>query len=1748
MNGNMGIAVTYRGDTSAVTRRGTFLRSVSGGGDYHVIEVHFFPMITSKTILRQTHTHAHTRARKKKKESVEPGGSLSEIKKKKMASTYASGLLPRTEVMSAQTFMAGLDKTPEAFVLPATPDYTISQPLLEKWIVASKRPDQARIFASTFRYVSFEMWRAALHTAIRAGLRASVPSAAHIPPVSRAPPSTPSHPPSPARHDTKHKSHRPEIKSGAVSSRSSGSGSGGTKSAVVRGNARVFYYPIAVDDAMSECKSNYWVTNLALRMLRTDEGLSGDEKVVRTADALAQIDNLTRTVELVLFDDAIYSGTQVSKILAKCMTELTDFFGHQPDRNPVERVRIIVVAAYASVAGVSKITKAYANALALDPETLENRTSFALKYGATIATFRSEIVSKRVAGEITETLGVESAQWATYFQHKMPDNLSVVDAIRTGAVYGNDNLHIRFVRGCTSSHIDCPVGYYKETVPVVACRVTLEKERATAEIAYAEEKKTKKVKAAAAAEEATRPNVTSTVTGADRKVSKATEAERDKMLRWTYDGGRSRRYYERERERASWRGVPGMDVGYEARTATTSAFTWLLRESRASATLRAMPFFQVDSLATARDSLIGSLSYNCSASDVELTRHLLRHCEHQQMYPGTFEYQESKEIGTTTNGGNSSSSSASSSSASSSSASSSFYANQNSRVSDARSLPCWQTMPDGARWIVALCGFPTIWALRTAVFAYFEGRSRERQTVDDRVRQRERVFGDITVLPVAWLRVFRRALSFTGTGDEWRVSEMGLYRLAYANSELAEALLLTHHGLYTLRHDIRFADFQRCEGGFQLLEDLRDVYENVPNAREKIAMVYGAYLNENQTGHRAISGRLWVLMREMLGTPESVDYNRKLREFALTLRSSESKTRVSTPTARPVSDVLSGMPVALSSAEVANKGKIALTVPPEVSLNDVRLALAISFSKPESGMWMRSIVDRLSQYEVARDLTLRYSGTRQGLLEADPKKRENTEAGDLLRSGPSSRPTFPPPPTYAVGDIADRRRWMQTQLFQSFNALLAPFLFTSGFVDFGQLCIALFDLDTRLLRNTNSETEGVYPTPVQGDLTQIPRIWLDALLVGKIQPVTPAVRRWLARHLPQTHKEELETVYVALGGIRTVRQLIEARDIDICRMAWPLTDTLRTVLYSCILDARAQAHVPTDEKSPIRFPPSRAKYRHYYLPPQPRSTSLVPSSYSHPSPTASSSSSFRSSSLASSSSTPSSSSPQSSLATSSLATSSLATSSLATSSLATSSLATSSLATSSLVGRQQAPFYPLDSAKTYRQAWEPECGLSCVGVRVEERKRLSRGFVARDEFAARVVDAEYLLHPTRIGHELDTEKMREWMQAHPTEETRAAAASLQAAFTYVSYSQWLLAFRRSWSSVFTDMIRRHPTCKSYYLLLPATVDSRSTENKSNYWMAQMALHLPVINDIRCLGVISNLSDVVRLSQLAEYRRPAQETRVEVLYADDAVFSGGQLVDTITSQIDEWNATVWTTASERQTARETNVVLSVVVGYATTAAFGKIADHTWLASDGGRPPSVLTFGVGHISSVGETLGEYEYERLRGILHLGNARWATYFEGKMPKYNSIIDPLRTGLVSGTHPKKYRPFIRNCPQTTHEIGTREMPLCPAGMYKTLFDKNGRQIVTGPDYDEFLERKRHGLLRSEDEEKEAVEQEETKERTKEGISSSSSFRNNGNKSVVQPPPTSSVQEEEDEEEEEEDEEEEEEEESEENDDDDEY
>ena len=91
--------------------------------------------------------------------------------------------------------------------------------------------------------------------------------------------------------------------------------------------------------------------------------------------------------------------------------------------------------------------------------------------------------------------------------------------------------------------------------------------------------------------------------------------------------------------------------------------------------------------------------------------------------------------------------------------------------------------------------------------------------------------------------------------------------------------------------------------------------------------------------------------------------------------------------------------------------------------------------------------------------------------------------------------------------------------------------------------------------------------------------------------------------------------------------------------------------------------------------------------------------------------------------------------------------------------------------------------------------------------------------------------------------------------------------------------------------------------------------------------------------------------------------------------------------------------------------------------------------------------------------------------------------MPKCNSVIDPLRTGLVSGTQPKQYRPFTRNCPQTAHEISTTEMPLCPAGMYKTLFDKNGRQIVTGPDYDAFLERKRRGLVRYDGEEKEAAQ-----------------------------------------------------------------
>lgn len=217
--------------------------------------------------------------------------------------------------MSVQTFTAGLDKTPEALTLPATPDYAISQSRLEKWIEASKWPDQARVFASTFRYVSFEMWRAALHTALRAALR--VPSAvAH---ATRAP--------SDAKREVAPRS--------GVARGGGGGGSigvGGGRGGAPTGNVRVFYYPVAVDETMAECKSNYWVTNLALRMLRADAVLSGSEKVVRTADALARIPGLTRTVELVLFDDAIYSGTQVGKVVARCMAELAHFSDTSPTR------------------------------------------------------------------------------------------------------------------------------------------------------------------------------------------------------------------------------------------------------------------------------------------------------------------------------------------------------------------------------------------------------------------------------------------------------------------------------------------------------------------------------------------------------------------------------------------------------------------------------------------------------------------------------------------------------------------------------------------------------------------------------------------------------------------------------------------------------------------------------------------------------------------------------------------------------------------------------------------------------------------------------------------------------------------------------------------------------------------------------------------------------------------------------------------------------------------------------------------------------------------------------------------------------------------------------------------------------------------------------------------------------------------------------------------------------------------------
>ena len=201
------------------------------------------------------------------------------------------------------------------------------------------------------------------------------------------------------------------------------------------------------------CKSGYWVLQWALRIIKK---LGGPMPVGIANYYIEGINNY------LLVDDGIYSGRQ---ILTQTIPQwFTTFSSVSKD------VAIHIVAPYVSSLAVSKFKP---NIYQLISKSL----FIQLYYTHLMPTLKEVFVDKlEILHLIKDSLDVDVDQPLIYFQHKIPDQVSVPSQIlNDGRVTfaGSRDFpalgHHRFVRGCekfsNDPSIECPTPFYRNRMP-----------------------------------------------------------------------------------------------------------------------------------------------------------------------------------------------------------------------------------------------------------------------------------------------------------------------------------------------------------------------------------------------------------------------------------------------------------------------------------------------------------------------------------------------------------------------------------------------------------------------------------------------------------------------------------------------------------------------------------------------------------------------------------------------------------------------------------------------------------------------------------------------------------------------------------------------------------------------------------------------------------------------------------------------------------------------------------------------------------------------------------------------------------------------------------------------------------------------------------------------------------------------------------------------------------------------------------
>lgn len=181
---------------------------------------------------------------------------------------------------------------------------------------------------------------------------------------------------------------------------------------------------------ISRGKSNQWVMELALA-----QGAKLPENVIDFDDAkgLEQVLRANPDItELVLFDDATYSGSQLSSHVRET-ERLVEQFGR--------KVRFHIVVPYISSYAYKELSN--------NPAIVIHNHERVLTFDEMVDSAENKETILAMYPELTGCIGCGdlSTRRLIYFQHKVADSLSIIEAVYQGEVRGRDGKAVKNVSG-----------------------------------------------------------------------------------------------------------------------------------------------------------------------------------------------------------------------------------------------------------------------------------------------------------------------------------------------------------------------------------------------------------------------------------------------------------------------------------------------------------------------------------------------------------------------------------------------------------------------------------------------------------------------------------------------------------------------------------------------------------------------------------------------------------------------------------------------------------------------------------------------------------------------------------------------------------------------------------------------------------------------------------------------------------------------------------------------------------------------------------------------------------------------------------------------------------------------------------------------------------------------------------------------------------------------------------------------------